>query len=79
MQDFQIFTFIFIFIFQPFALLAWGVRFTMPVVDVKEVQRFIKEHALQGPEKLADEGQYEFLLVKEAKIISDFEDSRLCP
>ncbi|KAL0268504.1 UNVERIFIED_CONTAM: hypothetical protein PYX00_010423 [Menopon gallinae] len=64
---------------RPFALVAWGVRFTMPTVNVMDVQRFIKEHALQGPEKLADEGQYEFLLLKEAKIISDFNDSRLCP
>lgn len=61
------------------ALIAWGVRYTMSTIYPNAVRQFIKENALKGPEKLAKEGQYDFMLIKAASIVSDFEDSNLCP
>ncbi|XP_047005040.1 uncharacterized protein LOC124624081 [Schistocerca americana] len=64
---------------RPLALLAWGWRMTFSAVQPQIVQRFIKMHALKGPERIATEGQYDALLENMAEVVSDFEDSDLCP
>ncbi|KAK6620410.1 hypothetical protein RUM44_006811 [Polyplax serrata] len=64
---------------RPLALLAWGARYTMSVVYPNAVRKFIRERALRGPEKLPDEGQYTMFLKEQSVVVSDFEDSKLCP
>ncbi|PSN39342.1 hypothetical protein C0J52_21869 [Blattella germanica] len=63
----------------PLALVTWGCRLTMSTVQPSIVMNFIKQHALQGPEKVSKDGQYDLGLRVPAKIVSDFEDSVLCP
>ncbi|XP_063700234.1 uncharacterized protein LOC134830621 isoform X2 [Culicoides brevitarsis] len=64
---------------RPLAIVAWGNTLEMSVVSPEIVLNFIKKYALQAPEKIPDQGQYQHLLIKNATIISDFEDSKLCP
>lgn len=64
---------------RPLALVTWGKRLTMSVVDVEMVKYFILQNALQGPEKISRDGQYDQDLIKEAEIVSDTEDTVLCP
>ncbi|KAJ9587446.1 hypothetical protein L9F63_019040 [Diploptera punctata] len=64
---------------RPLALVTWGCRLTMSAVDPKIVATFIKNHALRGPEKYAKDGQYDLGLEVPAEIVSDFDDSELCP
>lgn len=51
----------------------------MSKVSTDVVVKFIKEHALDGPERLYRDGQYNLMLKEEAKIVSTVEDSSLCP
>lgn len=67
------------FIQQPLALLTWGKRLTMSAVNVETVGDFIKSNALHGPEKISRDGQYDKELIKPASIVSDTEDTDLCP
>ncbi|EEB19532.1 conserved hypothetical protein [Pediculus humanus corporis] len=64
---------------RPFALLAWGVRFTMSTVYPNSIRQFIKEKALKGPEKLSDDGQFNLNLIEKALIVSNIDDNDLCP
>ncbi|CAG9865428.1 unnamed protein product [Phyllotreta striolata] len=64
---------------RPLALVTWGHRLEMSRVAGDLVVKFIKEHALKGPESTTKNGQYDLLLVKEAGIVSDLSDSGLCP
>lgn len=64
---------------RPFVLVAWGVRLRMPIVDPDIMREFIQNKALKGPEKVSADGQFDFLLKEPATIVSDFEDSQLCP
>ena len=66
-------------IFQPLALVIWGCRLTMSTVDPEIVTTFIKERALRGPEKYSKDGQYTLGLKVPAEIVSDGNDSELCP
>lgn len=65
--------------FQPLALLTWGNRMTMSYVNPKLVVTFILSKALKGPEKISDDGQYNIDLLTKAAIVSDLDDSSLCP
>ncbi|XP_069690765.1 uncharacterized protein [Periplaneta americana] len=64
---------------RPLALVTWGCRLTMSTVQPGIVQNFIKQHALQGPEKISKDGQYDLGLKVAAQILTDTDDSILCP
>lgn len=64
------------------ALVAWGCKLEMSHVNAREVIKFIKEHALKGPEgRLSVEGQYNYMLLAKAHPPhgSDMNDANLCP
>lgn len=64
---------------RPFALIAWGRSLEMSVVDHELVIGFIRMRALQGPEKMSKNGQYNRDIIEQAKIVSDADDNNLCP
>ncbi|XP_075221090.1 uncharacterized protein LOC142324201 isoform X1 [Lycorma delicatula] len=64
---------------RPLAIVTWGWAMIMSHVHQHNVERFIKEHALQGPEKLSQDGNYDYLLEKPAEIITTVDDDTLCP
>uniref|UniRef100_A0A336MHI8 CSON001827 protein n=1 Tax=Culicoides sonorensis TaxID=179676 RepID=A0A336MHI8_CULSO len=64
---------------RPLALVAWENSVEMSVVSTEIAVSFIRKYALQAPEKLPDQGQYQHMLIKNSTIISDYNDSRLCP
>ncbi|XP_053983537.1 uncharacterized protein LOC128878902 [Hylaeus volcanicus] len=64
---------------RPLALVSWGCRLTMSYVNHKVVTAFIREHALRGPEAIARDGDFDEALLRPAKLVSDFEDTTLCP
>ncbi|XP_075221091.1 uncharacterized protein LOC142324201 isoform X2 [Lycorma delicatula] len=64
---------------EPLAIVTWGWAMIMSHVHQHNVERFIKEHALQGPEKLSQDGNYDYLLEKPAEIITTVDDDTLCP
>ncbi|KAK0085169.1 hypothetical protein PV325_005666 [Microctonus aethiopoides] len=64
---------------RPLALIAWGCRLTMSYVDEEFVTRFIKKRALHGKEDIADDGEFSEGLLTMAQIVSDKNDSQLCP
>ncbi|XP_071652646.1 uncharacterized protein [Temnothorax longispinosus] len=64
---------------RPLALLSWGCRLTMSYVNPTVVRRFIQTRALRGPEKNADDGQFEDGLLSRSSIVTDEVDSVLCP
>lgn len=64
---------------KPLALVTWGKRLTMSTVNVEILKEFIKQNALQGPEKISRDGQYDLELLTPAEIVSDTEDTDLCP
>jgi hypothetical protein len=64
---------------QPLALVTWGCRLTMSTVQPDIVKSFIKQHGLRGPEKLSQDGQYDLGLKVPAEILTDVDDSVLCP
>lgn len=61
------------------ALVTWGCRLTMSTVQPGIVKNFIKQRGLQGPEKVSRDGQYDLGLKDPAKIVTDIDDSVLCP
>lgn len=63
---------------QPLALITWGHRLEISKVSLEVAVNFIKNHALKGPEEIADDGQYNLLLEQPAKIVSDENDIKLC-
>lgn len=63
---------------RPMALVAWGARMEFSVFFEKHAVDFIRERALKGPEFTLG-GQYEYKLIEKAKIVSDEDDSDLCP
>lgn len=64
---------------RPFALVAWGTSIEFSVVDSTVVVEFIKKNALNGPEKVSRDGQYDELLAQKAEIVSTIDDDVLCP
>lgn len=65
--------------FQPLALVAWGARLQMSKVDETVVATFIKQFALNAPEKVSRDGQFEEKLLIPAKVVSNQDDGDLCP
>ncbi|XP_029042753.1 uncharacterized protein LOC114875985 [Osmia bicornis bicornis] len=64
---------------RPLALLVWRRRLTMSYVNPKLVIQFIREHALQGPENIPRDGDFEEGLLNRARNVSDLDDTNLCP
>lgn len=64
---------------RPFAMIAWGKSLEMSVIDATVVMGFIRMNALQGPEKIARDGQYTQSLVQRARLVSTQDDELLCP
>lgn len=64
---------------HPIALVAWGKSLEMSYVDPEVVKVFIRMNALQGPEKTSRDGQYNHGLIENASVVSDINDSNLCP
>lgn len=64
---------------RPFALVAWGKSLEMSYIDSSVVIGFIRMNALQAPERISRDGQYNAGLVEKANIVSDLNDSNLCP
>ncbi|KAJ8967656.1 hypothetical protein NQ314_002691 [Rhamnusium bicolor] len=64
---------------RPLALVTWGHRLEMSKVASEIVVDFIKKHALHGPEKTHRDGQYSLMLEEHANVVSNIEDSNLCP
>ncbi|GAV04227.1 hypothetical protein RvY_14539 [Ramazzottius varieornatus] len=63
----------------PMALLTWGCKLLMNVVDERVAVEFIKTHADRGPEKLFEDGVFSYNLIKRAAMITDAGDSVICP
>ncbi|XP_035692119.1 uncharacterized protein LOC118426697 [Branchiostoma floridae] len=65
----------------PFALSAWGCTLEMAHINVTEVQGWIMEHALQSGEESREtrDGQYSHWLLQPADIVSDQQESDICP
>ena len=59
--------------------MTWGCRLTMSSVQPGIVTNFIRQHALRGPEKTSREGQYDMNLKVPAEVLTDLDDSVLCP
>lgn len=51
----------------------------MPDVNPNRVIEFIETKALNGPEHLSDDGQYDHLLLEHAKVVSTEDDEVICP
>lgn len=51
----------------------------MSRVNPEPVIRFIREHALRGPENIARDGDFLDGLLQRAKTVSNFDDTILCP
>ncbi|XP_018322025.1 uncharacterized protein LOC108734827 isoform X2 [Agrilus planipennis] len=64
---------------RPFALVTWGCKLMMSKVDHKIAKEFIMTSALQGPEKVSTDGQFDYALLRHAKILTDENDSTICP
>ncbi|CAH1153861.1 unnamed protein product [Phaedon cochleariae] len=64
---------------RPLALVTWGHRLEMSKVSSEVVNNFIQKHALNGPEKTPKDGQYSLMLERRSKIVSDLDDTKLCP
>jgi len=64
---------------RPFALVAWGAKLEMNTVDVIQAVLFMKKHAHVAPEDLSKEGQYDEMLLRPASMVSDKDDSAVCP
>lgn len=63
---------------RPMALVAWGARLEFSVFYEQHAVDFIKTRALKGPENTLG-GQYGFKLIEGAQIVSNEDDSNLCP
>lgn len=51
----------------------------MSTVQPGIVMNFIRQHALRGPEKVSSDGQYDLNLKVPAEVLTDLDDSVLCP
>uniref|UniRef100_A0A224XT77 Putative conserved secreted protein n=1 Tax=Panstrongylus lignarius TaxID=156445 RepID=A0A224XT77_9HEMI len=64
---------------RPIALLTWGWSVLLTDVDEELIVKFIREHALRGPEAISRDGQYDFALEEPAIITTPDDSGRLCP
>lgn len=63
----------------PFALLSWGCKLLLGSADAATAIKFIQEHAKHGAEEYPNDGDFNDQLRVPAAIVSDFQDSILCP
>lgn len=63
---------------HPFALVAWGKSLEMSYIHRELIIAFIRMNALQAPERIGKNGQYNSGLIEKAKTVSD-DDQNLCP
>ena len=60
-------------------MLSWGCRLTMSHVNKNVVTQFIREKALQAPEKIIyQDGGFHDQLIDKAKVVSTQEDTQIC-
>ncbi|XP_008545557.1 uncharacterized protein LOC103569820 [Microplitis demolitor] len=64
---------------RPLALVTWGCRLTMSYVNPSLVKEFIRTKALHGAEAISKDGDFDEGLIRKAKVVSDEDDSNLCP
>ncbi|CAD1476141.1 unnamed protein product, partial [Heterotrigona itama] len=64
---------------RPLVLVAWGCRLSMSYVNAELVVGFVREHALRGPEETPRDGDFSQALLHPAEIVSDLDDTMLCP
>ena len=60
-------------------MLAWKCKFLFQTPNIAEMVEFVKKHALKGPENVYQNGAYKAGLLKEAEVVSDLNDTILCP
>ncbi|OXU17642.1 hypothetical protein TSAR_015970 [Trichomalopsis sarcophagae] len=64
---------------RPLAVLTWGCRLTMSLVNKEVVTQFIKENVFHAPENdVYRDGDFDDQIIEKAKIISDIQDSVVC-
>lgn len=66
-------------LFQPLALVSWGAKLEMNVVNDQQVVGFIRKHARNAPEDIERDGIYNQYLIHPAQVVSDAKDNSLCP
>lgn len=64
---------------RPIALVAWANSLEVGFSDEQIIINFIKNYAKQGPEKVSKQGQFNKMLKKKAELVSDIDDSQICP
>lgn len=64
---------------RPLALVAWSTSLELSCFDKEIALDFIKKYAKRGPENVAKQGQYNKMLKIKAEIVSDINDSQICP
>jgi hypothetical protein len=64
---------------RPFALLAWANSLEMNCFEKEVALDFIKKYAKTGPEQVSKQGQYSKKLKNKAEIVTDQDDSQVCP
>lgn len=63
----------------PLALLTWGCKLLMNTVDETVAVDFIQSHAKKGPEQVFEDGVFSYNLIKPSAMVTNAEDSVLCP
>lgn len=64
---------------RPLALLAWATSLEMNCFEKEVALEFIKKYAKTGPERVSKQGQYNKMLKNKAEIVSDKDDTEICP
>lgn len=64
---------------KPLALVAWGCRLEISKVDPEMTKMFIKKHINKGREHISKDGQFDVELIHHAELVSDQNDSVVCP
>ncbi|XP_011305041.1 uncharacterized protein [Fopius arisanus] len=64
---------------RPLALVTWGCRLEMSYVNRNVVESFIRKKALRGPEAISKDGIFTDGLISKSRIVTDQDDTTLCP
>lgn len=59
-------------------MVAWGRSMEFSVADQLAIVSFIRLYALQGPEKIFSDGQYNQTLIEQSNIVTSEDDNVLC-
>ncbi|GFN84792.1 tumor protein p53-inducible protein 13 [Plakobranchus ocellatus] len=62
-----------------FAVLAWKCKLVLSDVNIGLITRFVKARALKGSEAVAADGQYTAGLIHRAELVTDYQESEVCP